>query len=194
MSKKPSRKPVPWKVLSTRQTYKDQWISVRTDEVETGSGLIMPDFHIVVYRDWVNILPITDDGKVIAIKEYRHGAETITIGLPAGSSEVGESDYQAVAKRELMEETGFSASEWVSLGKAYSNWAMQNNQVHFFLALGAEKTGVQKLDPTEEIEVIEMPYEDYLNFEGVEPQHCHHAAMLHYAERFFARNPNKRPV
>ena len=52
MSKKPSRKPVPWKVLSTRQTYKDQWISVRTDEVETGSGLIMPDFHIVEYRDW----------------------------------------------------------------------------------------------------------------------------------------------
>ncbi|MAK60127.1 MAG: hypothetical protein CMK09_04030 [Ponticaulis sp.] len=117
----------------------------------------------------------------------------MTLGLPAGSSEPGETDYLDVAKRELREETGYTSDDWVQIGHAYSNWATQNNQVWFFLAFNALKTHDQDLDATEEIEVLDMAYEDYLNFDGVTPQQCHHAAALHYAERYFARNPDKRP-
>tara|TARA_Y100000052_G_scaffold27594_1_gene37138 strand:- start:9034 stop:9594 length:561 start_codon:yes stop_codon:yes gene_type:complete len=183
----------PWKVLSSRQTFKDPWLSVRTDKVEQPSGQILEDYHVIEYPDWVSVLAFTPEGRLIIIQEYRHGAEAITLGLPAGSSEPGETDYLDVAKRELREETGYTSDDWVQIGHAYSNWATQNNQVWFFLAFNALKTHDQDLDATEEIEVLDMAYEDYLNFDGVTPQQCHHAAALHYAERYFARNPDKRP-
>ena len=183
----------PWKVLSTRQTYKDRWLSVRTDTVETSRGVVLDDFHVMEYRDWAAILAVKSDGNILVIREYRHGAEAVTIGLPAGSSDEGETDMEAVARRELKEETGYEAKEWVYTGAAYSNWAMQNNRVHFFLAFDIEKTSEQSLDPAEDIEVLEMPYADYLEFDGITPHQCHHAAALHYAERYFAKHPDKRP-
>ena len=183
----------PWKTLSSRQTFKDPWLSVRTDTVELTDGQVLNDYHVLEYKDWVSVLAFTEAGELVIIREYRHGAKAVTLGLPAGSAEEGETDYEAVARRELLEETGYEAGEWVKLGQAYSNWATQNNQVHFFLALGTLKVAEQTLDATEEIEVLTMPYEDYLNFEGVEPQQCHHAAALYYLERYFALTPDKRP-
>lgn len=184
----------PWKILSSRQTYKDKWLGVRTDTVEVANGAVIPDFHIIEYKEWAAILAFTEDGELIVIREYRHGCQSITLGLPAGSAEEGETDYLSVAQRELLEETGYEAAEWVKTGQAYSNWATQNNQVHFFLAFGAKKVAEQNLDATEEIEVLTMKYEDYLDFEGITPNQCHHAAALHYAERYFAKHPEKRPV
>lgn len=183
----------PWKVLSSRQTFKDRWLGVRTDTVELTNGVVLPDFHVIEFRDWVSILAFTEEGELVIIREYRHGCGEVTLGLPAGSSEEGEEDFEAVARRELREETGFDASEWVKVGAAYSDWAKQNNQVHFFIAFGAHKVAEQSLDESEEIEVLTMPYSDYLKFDGIIPQHCHHAAALYYAERYFAKHPEKRP-
>jgi 8-oxo-dGTP pyrophosphatase MutT (NUDIX family) len=184
----------PWKVVKSRQTYKDKWLGVRTDTVDLPNGETIENFHVIEYNEWSAVLAFRDDGRLVIIREYRHGCQAVTLGLPAGNAEPGETDYEAVARRELLEETGYEATEWVKTGHAYSNWANQNNQVHFFIAFGARKVAGQSLDPTEEIDVLDMDYEDYLNFEGITPQQCHHAAALHYAERYFARHPHKRPV
>lgn len=183
----------PWKILSSRQTYKDPWLSVRTDHVQLEDGREIPGFHILEYSDWVSVIALTDEGNVVLIREYRHGAEAITIGLPSGASEPGE-EMEEVARREFAEETGYSAREWVRIGEGYSNWAINTNKVHFYLAFGAEKTGEQKLDPNEEIEVVEWPWKKYFEQDGVEPQHCLHTAGLYYAARYFAQNPEKRPT
>ncbi|MAI89200.1 NUDIX hydrolase [Ponticaulis sp.] len=182
-----------WKVVSSRQTYSDPWLNVRTDTVELPNGTTIPDYHVMQYKEWAAIMGLTDEGNLVIIREYRHGCGEVTLGLPAGTADEGEDDYLAVAQREFREETGYEADEWVELGKAYANWATQNNQVHFFMAFGARKTGEQDLDVTEHIEVLEMPYDAYLNFEGISPQQCHHAAALYYAERYFAKHPERRP-
>lgn len=184
----------PWKILSSRQTYKDKWLGVRTDTVELPNGQTISDFHVIEYKEWASVVAFREDGRLIIIREYRHGCQEITLGLPAGSAEAGETDYRDVARRELLEETGYEAAQFEKIGQAYSNWGTQNNQVHFFIAFGARKVADQSLDTTEEIEVLDMAYEDYLNFEGVSPQQCHHAAALHYAERYFAKHPEKRPL
>ena len=71
--------------------------------------------------------------------------------------------------------------------------ATQNNRLHYYLALGCQMTSSQSLDPNEEIEVLEMPYADFLNYGALEVQHALHAAALFYAERFLTRHPALHP-
>lgn len=181
-----------WKILSSRSTYKDNWLSVRTDHVQLEDGREIEGYHVLEYPDWVSVIGLTDEGNVVLIKEYRHGAQALTIGLPSGASEPGE-DMIGVAQREFEEETGYTAREWVKIGEGFANWAINTNKVHYFLAFGAEKTGNQSLDPNEEIEPVEWPWAKYYEQDGVDPQHCLHTAALYYAERYFAKNPDKRP-
>lgn len=182
----------PWKILSSKQTYKDPWMSLRTDHVQLDDGREIEGYHILEYPEWVSVIGLTDEGNIVLIKEYRHGPQAMTIGLPSGVAEPGE-DIDDVAKREFQEETGYTAREWVKIGEACANWAVNTNSVHYYLAFGAQKTGEQQLDPNEDIEPFEWPWTKYLDQDGVDPQHCLHVAALYYAERYFKQNPDKRP-
>lgn len=183
----------PWTIQSSQQVIKDQYISLRTDRCIRAGGQIVPTFHVLEYTDWVTLIPLTDAGEIILIREYRHAAGKVMLGLPGGVSDPGESDWAAVGARELAEETGYTAQELVPVGSCHPNAATQNNLLHYFLALGCEQTSGQKLDPNEEIEVVRMPYEDFLAYEGLDVQHGLHAAALFYAERYFQRRPDLRP-
>lgn len=99
----------------------------------------------------------------------------------------------AAAARELREETGYSCGQLVLVGRAYANWAWQNNQVSYYLGLDAAPAGPQQLDPNEEIRVVEMAYSDFLNYDRLAHQHSLHAAALFYAERYFQTTPYHRP-
>ena len=183
----------PWKTLSSKPAFQDKYLSVRTDRCQHDSGHIVPTYHVIEQTEWVSIIPVTDAGNIVLIREYRHGAGKVTIGLPSGVADPGETDIAAVAARELREETGYACQTLVCVGSAYANWANQDNQVHYFLGFGAAPDGPQVLDPNEEIQVLEKPYEDFLAYENNGPQHCLHAAALFYAERHFLKNPDQRP-
>jgi ADP-ribose pyrophosphatase len=111
------------------------------------------DFDIVQCLNWVNIIAITPDQKIVLIKQYRHGTDSITTEIPGGAVNPME-DMLLAAQRELQEETGFTATEWRSLGKVEVNPAFMTNYCETFLAIGAVKTHEQNLDPFEEIEVF----------------------------------------
>ena len=72
------------------------------------------DFFVFQSVDWINILPITKDGKVVFVEQYRPGTDSITLELPGGMSNEDEEPIES-AKRELKEETGFSMGQWLSL-------------------------------------------------------------------------------
>jgi len=183
----------PWKILSSQKTFEDRFISLRTDRCERADGHIIPTYHVLEQTEWVTVIPITEAGNVVLIEEYRHGAGEITIGLPGGVSNHDETDFEAAASRELLEETGYLCREMIAVGRAYANWAWQNNQVTYYLGLGARQSGQQNLDPNEEIRPFEMPYSEFLDYEHLTHQHSLHAAALFYAERFFRRHPDKLP-
>lgn len=113
------------------------------------------EFDIIQCSHWVNVLAITPQKKVVLIKQFRHGTNNYTIEIPGGAINHAE-DPLLGAKRELEEETGYTASRWVCLGKVDVNPAFMTNGCYTYLALDAEKTKEQNLDPFEEIEVQEV--------------------------------------
>jgi ADP-ribose pyrophosphatase len=111
------------------------------------------DFDIVSCMNWVNIIAITPDDKIVLIKQYRHGSDSITTEIPGGAVNPQE-EMLIAAQRELQEETGYTSKNWTSLGKIEVNPAFMTNHCETFLAIDAEKTHDQNLDPFEEIEVF----------------------------------------
>lgn len=184
----------PWKILESKQTFRDQFLGVRTDRCVREDGHIVPTYHVIQQTPWVTIIPVTDAGNLVLVREYRHAAEKVMIGFPGGVSDPGETDWEQVARRELAEETGYQARAYHPIGSCYPNPAIQDNELHFYLALGCQRAVGQALDPNEEIEVLEMPYANFLAYETLEVQHALHATGLFYAERYFAKHPALRPV
>ena len=86
--------------------------------------------------DWVNVIPVTPQGKVVVIRQYRHGTGEISLEIPGGVVDAGES-HEETARRELLEETGYTAGEIIPIGRVAANPAIQDNHMHTFLALGA---------------------------------------------------------
>ncbi len=113
------------------------------------------DFFVLHGEDWVNVIPLAPDGRVILVRQYRHGTRDITLEIPGGVIEHGEAPGAAAA-RELLEETGFSAGRWTELGFVHPNPAIQGNRCYTFLAEDLEYQGPQHLDGTEEIEVVSV--------------------------------------
>ena len=112
-------------------------------------------FHIAA-AEWVNIVPVTRAGEVVLVRQERHGTETMTLELPGGLVEPGESPSDA-ALRELLEETGYRGLVAEPLGFVHPNPALQSNRCHSFLAMDVILEGPQRLDGREEIEVVRVP-------------------------------------
>jgi ADP-ribose pyrophosphatase len=110
------------------------------------------NFYVINLHDWVNVFSITEDKKVILVKQHRLGRNTVTLEVPAGAVEFGE-DPMETAKRELEEETGYTADEMVFLKKISVNPAIQNNTCYFFLAKNCRKNKETHFDLAEELEV-----------------------------------------
>jgi ADP-ribose pyrophosphatase len=108
------------------------------------------------FPDWVNIVPVTNEGKIVIIEQYRHATATVEWEVPGGSTEPdsGENASQAAA-RELLEETGYQATRIEHIASHYPNPAMQANFMHTFIGYGCQKVQAQQLDQYEDIVVVE---------------------------------------
>ncbi|MGK7946619.1 MAG: NUDIX hydrolase, partial [Microcystaceae cyanobacterium] len=146
-----------WKIIDSQWVINNQWCQVRQDKIQLGDGTIIDDFFVNVRPDIVIILGLTPQKDIIFVRQYRHGSGQILLELPAGRCDSEEETIEAAAKREFSEETGYSASQFISLGNIYENPIKDTQQIHLFLALDAVKTGEQALDITEEIEVVLIP-------------------------------------
>jgi ADP-ribose pyrophosphatase len=148
-----------WKVLESTYLHQEDWLTIRKDKCETEAGSIIPSFYVNEYPDWVNALAITKEGKVLMVRQYRHGISSIETELPGGVSEKGETPEEA-CRREVQEETGYTFENWQYLGKVSANPSTTNNFTHFFLATDGEKTADQNLDESEELEVLHLTLEE----------------------------------
>lgn len=111
-------------------------------------------FFSIDSAEWVNVVPITPNGEVVMIRQYRHGSSEVTLETPGGLVDAGERPADAAA-RELLEETGYRASELTSLGEVNPNPALFRNRLHAFVARDVIKVAPIQNGSTEET-VVEL--------------------------------------
>lgn len=126
---------------------------IRYEPPDGGSA---DDFYVLDAPDWVNVVPLTDDGHVVMVRQFRVGVEAETLEIPGGMCDVDE-DPAAAAARELREETGYVAREIVPIGSVHPNPALQGNRCHSFLAMGVHPSGPPQPDPHESFDVLTVP-------------------------------------
>ena len=117
-------------------------------------------FYALRSPDWCNILPVTRDGKVVLVRQFRIGIDEDTLEFPGGIIDPTDADVPSGAIREMAEETGYVPAQGCrceSVGWSHPNPAMQNNRSHFFVIGPVEKTSSQNLDAGEQIDVVEVP-------------------------------------
>jgi ADP-ribose pyrophosphatase len=149
-----------WKILSSEYLFKERWFTVRKDKCLKPDGGIVDPYYVFEFPTWVTIFPLTEDNRVVMVKQYRHAVEKISIEIPGGCVDDEDENFQAAAERELLEETGYQFSHFEYLGKTSPNPSTNSNWMHMFLAKGGKKVAEQKLDLNEDIEVELLTIEE----------------------------------
>ncbi len=148
--------PKPWPLIRSKPNRSYHVFSVRTDTAccpRTGQE---HDFYILESQDWINVIPLTPDEQVVMVKQYRHGTREITLEIPGGLVDPGDTPADA-ARRELLEETGYEAKEVLFLGSACPQPAILSNRSITYLARDVRKVQAPQLDDTEDIEIVLVP-------------------------------------
>ena len=114
------------------------------------------DFYCIESAEWVNVVPVTTDGQVVMVRQFRHGSQTLTLEIPGGMIDAGETPAEA-ALRELLEETSYTAERAIPAGAVNPNPALFGNRVHTFVAPGVEKVAEIRNEGAEETWVELVP-------------------------------------
>ena len=143
-----------WKTLSSEYLFNDQWFKVRKEKCKTPSGKIVDPYYVYEFPTWVGAVPVTSDGKIVMVRQYRHALGETIIEIPGGCVDETDKNPEEAVARELLEETGYSFTSYEYLGRISPNPSTNTNVLHMFLAKGGQKVAMQKLDENEEIEVV----------------------------------------
>ncbi|MBZ0188290.1 MAG: NUDIX hydrolase, partial [Candidatus Obscuribacterales bacterium] len=147
----------PWKRISSEKIADCRVFTVHKQLASkaclTGEIERTHDFYVFHSGDWVNIIPTTEDNRVVLIEQYRHGTENITLEIPGGSVDADDDSPFKAAERELFEETGYQGSELIPLGSTHPNPAIQSNLCHTFLARNVKRLATPVFNSTEEIAI-----------------------------------------
>jgi len=110
-------------------------------------------------QDWVNVVPLTPEGKIVVVRQYRFGTRQVTTEIPAGIVEPGETSKEG-AIRELKEETGYTTEEWEYMGYVDPNSAFLDNRCHHWVARNVVQTSPPELGSGENLQISEMSLEE----------------------------------
>lgn len=150
----------PYKVLSTRKTYENPWLSVREDRVIRPGGT-EGYFGIIEMKAGSTVLALTRMNEVYLVKEYKYGIERDSIELMSGALEENETPLEA-AKRELKEELGLEADEWIDLGVVDPFTTAVSSPNYIFIAMGVHE-GEHSPDEGEVLEIIKTPFSNAID-------------------------------
>lgn len=173
----------PWRVLASEVLVDRPWLRVRQERIALPTGATIDEFHVVEAPTWVGVVALTAQGELVLVDQYRRGLGAVSRELPAGVIEPDETPLEA-ARRELLEETGYAAEEWIALSSVSPEPSRNTARAHLFVARGARRAAAQRLDADEVLAVHVAPVAEVLaELEGGGIQHGTHVGALLLAER-----------
>jgi len=145
-----------WKTLSRRVILDhSRFLVAENHTVELPDGRVIPDWPWVITPDYVNIVAVTEDGEFLCFRQTKYGVDGLSLATVGGYIEPGEEPL-AAARRELLEETGYEALEWVDLGHFRVDGNRGAGTAYLFMARGARRVAEPDADDLEEQELFHL--------------------------------------
>ena len=179
-----------WRPISSQDISPSPWFPLEKRAYELPGGKIVDDFYVTPLADVLLVIPITKEGKVVLVKQYKPGVDEITLEFPAGRKEPHHQNILETAIEELAEETGIHATNLEYFATIAGFTTKASERVYCYLAKDIEISQEQKLDENEAIEVVEYsPAElDALIYQGEVLSAISIAAWVLAKRKFFSIN------
>ncbi len=146
-----------WRIESSRIIHADRWMNLHAERIVSPTGAVIDPYYLLHYPEWVHVVALTPERQMILVRQYRHGTKRMSLELPGGMMDATDQDAEAAARRELLEETGYTADVFHPVCVLDPNPAIQNNGLHIFYTTDARLVAEQNLDHGEELQVEFMP-------------------------------------
>jgi 8-oxo-dGTP pyrophosphatase MutT (NUDIX family) len=174
----------PYQLLSSTEVYRNPWIRVREDRVQQEGGAPR-EFGVVDMKSGSSTLAVMPDHSVILVREFKYAVGRPSLEVISGAIEEGEQPLEA-ARRELVEEAGLIAREWIGMGAIDPFTTVVNSPNYLFLALRAEQRAQAAPDPGEILHSVRLPFREALE-QMIQGEITHGAScvLLLKAERYF---------
>ncbi len=148
-----SEKVKPWEHVSSKPIGDFRVFTIRSDvKVSPRTGQAH-DFYVIESVNWVNVVALTRDGKLVMIDQYRHGSNTVELEIPGGMMDPEDTSALEAGLRELREETGYEGNQAEVIGQIYANPAIMNNVCYTVLVRDCELKHELQLDHSEDLSV-----------------------------------------
>ncbi|MDZ7717937.1 MAG: NUDIX hydrolase [Balneolaceae bacterium] len=164
-----------WDIIKDKKLLETPIFSLYQRELLPDKKTNPASFYVLDAPDWINVIALTTDRKVVLVEQYRAGIHEASLEIPGGMVDEGESPLKS-AKRELLEETGYQSERWTKLGATSGNAAILNNYTHIYLAEDCVKVDEQQLDGNEDIAVHILEFDYFL--ELVKNSTIHHSIVV----------------
>jgi ADP-ribose pyrophosphatase len=151
--------PQRWKKTATRTVVSTRIFDVQSVDFQHPARPKPQDFFVINAPNWVNVLAVTPDHRLVLVRQFRYGTDDFSLEIPGGVIDAGE-DPVIAGVRELREETGYVGTSARLLGSVHPNPAIQNNRCHLVLVEGARQSAELDWDPDEEMEVLALPVDE----------------------------------
>ncbi|WP_181305780.1 NUDIX hydrolase [Rufibacter sp. XAAS-G3-1] len=145
----------PWNTLESTPIYSNPWISVREEQVINPGGGRGIYGVVSMKNKAIGIIPVDDEGNTWLVGQYRYTVNEYSWEIPMGGGPIGIDPLES-AKRELKEETGFTAAEWTNIGRIHTSNSVTDEEGFIFLA--EELTaGETEFEETEDLKIWKLP-------------------------------------